>query len=406
MDILFALITLGLLIYIIWSIQKKTASPASAVDEEKLTNQILLGLSRSQKESETSIVNQVDTLGDLQMKELNDFRLSLHQQMSQGLLDSQKNSQDQMTQSILSIQETVKLQLDTLSRTNQERLNQINKDVQSRLDNNFAQHQKSFEQVSNHLGQMKVMAENMVQSTSSIDKLNTIFARTSSKAFGNFGENYLESLLSENLANNSWSKQVQVPESTEKIDFVIYLDGKKIGIDSKFPVTAYDDYINAEEANRVSLQKNYLRSVCGMAADIAKKYNKSGFLDSLIMYLPSDGMYSEVVSSPSTMDFLSKIKITPTSPVTILPVIIQIKMYQGQMIISQNAHNIIKGLGEIRKNVETFQDDFRMLGDKIRQAQDKYEKVDKNLTGVVRNIKKLEDAEEYVEQQVEQLALV
>jgi DNA recombination protein RmuC len=406
MDILFALITLGLLIYIIWSIQKKTASPASAVDEEKLTNQILLGLSRSQKESETSIVNQVDTLGDLQMKELNDFRLSLHQQMSQGLLDSQKNSQDQMTKSILSIQETVKLQLDTLSRTNQERLNQINKDVQSRLDNNFAQHQKSFEQVSNHLGQMKVMAENMIQSTSSIDKLNTIFARTSSKAFGNFGENYLESLLSENLASNSWSKQVQVPESTEKIDFVIYLDGKKIGIDSKFPVTAYDDYINAEEANRVSLQKNYLRSVCGMAADIAKKYNKSGFLDSLIMYLPSDGMYSEVVSSPSTMDFLSKIKITPTSPVTILPVIIQIKMYQGQMIISQNAHNIIKGLGEIRKNVETFQDDFRMLGDKIRQAQDKYEKVDKNLTGVVRNIKKLEDAEEYVEQQVEQLALV
>jgi DNA recombination protein RmuC len=406
MDILFALITLGLLIYIIWSIQKKTASPASAVDEEKLTNQILLGLSRSQKESETSIVNQVDTLGDLQMKELNDFRLSLHQQMSQGLLDSQKNSQDQMIKSILSIQETVKFQLDTLSRTNQERLNQINKDVQSRLDNNFAQHQKSFEQVSNHLGQMKVMAENMIQSTSSIDKLNTIFARTSSKAFGNFGENYLESLLSENLASNSWSKQVQVPESTEKIDFVIYLDGKKIGIDSKFPVTAYDDYINAEEANRVSLQKNYLRSVCGMAADIAKKYNKSGFLDSLIMYLPSDGMYSEVVSSPSTMDFLSKIKITPTSPVTILPVIIQIKMYQGQMIISQNAHNIIKGLGEIRKNVETFQDDFRMLGDKIRQAQDKYEKVDKNLTGVVRNIKKLEDTEEYVEQQVEQLALV
>ncbi len=388
--------------FIIWSTHFRKKTSETQIDEEKLVNKILVDLGKSQHETESNLMKQIYGISDMQMENLNKFQMSLQDQMSKGLVENLVQTQSQLQKAFLGIQETVKFQLDSLSKTNQERLNQINTDVQLRLDTSFAQHQKSFEQVSNHLGQMQVMATKMIESTTSVDKLNTIFARTSSKAFGNFSENYLESLLSENLSHGSWSKQVQVPESSDKIDFVIYLDDKKIGVDSKFPLTSYQDFIDAEPAQRNSLQKAFLKGVCAMADSINKKYNRVGFLDSLIMYLPSDSMYSEVVNSPETMDFLRNCRVTPTSPVTIFPVIIQIKIYQGQQLISQNAHNIIKGLGEIRKNVENFQDEFRKLGDKIRQAQDNYDKADKNLIGVVRHIDKLE----YTEEKTERLSLV
>jgi DNA recombination protein RmuC len=258
------------------------------------------------------------------------------------------------------------------------------------LDENFAQNLKSVKEVNEKLGHIQSTANKMIESTKSVDKLNQIFARTSSKAFGDFGEKYLESLLSKHLEENSWAKQVKPPGSSDKIDFVIYLADKKIGIDAKFPVTRYQDYLEAEPEQQKTKLKEYLRGVMQMAYDISHKYYKESFLDNLFLYVPSEGMYSEIVKSPEVMDYLQQMKVTLTSPNTVFPLIMVVQSYQFKAKVSQNAESIISGLKSISQNVQGFREEFRKLGDKIRQSQQNYDKAESNLLGVERQVMLLE----------------
>jgi DNA recombination protein RmuC len=314
----------------------------------------------------------------------------------QSLIELQKQIQDSLSKAISDLSHLTSQNFETLRKTNQEKLDQINTEVSKRLDENFAQHLKSFDEVTKNVGQVQSLAQRMIDSTGSIDRLNSVFARTSSKAFGDFGEKYLESLLRENLNSSSWSSQVSVPNSSEKIDFVISIQGKKLGIDSKFPLTKYQDYLEAKAESKAAFAKEFLNAVTKMADDIAKKYSKVGFVDYLFLYLPSDSMYTMIADNETLIASLQKKGVTPISPITIFPIILGIKTYQHHDNINENAEIIIKSLKNIGKNIVSFQDEFRKLGAKLKNAQDNYELADRSLTLVSKEIKLLDNKEQEV----------
>jgi|688.fasta_scaffold96929_2 DNA recombination protein RmuC len=393
-------------------------SGGEKLDEEKLVNSLFLKLGQSQSEFVERIMDKMNLNQRSQIEALNNYenkletnfltlkseqKLMLSQQSSnleiqfqkmqennqQRLAGIQNSIQERLAQSIQNLVEINNKNFELLNKTNQQRLDQINLDVQKKLDENFARNLKSFEEVTKNLGQMEQKAQQMIESTKSVEKLNTIFSRTSSKAFGGFAENYLESLLEENLAKDSWDKQIKVPNSNEIIDFVIYVDDRKIGIDAKFPLTKYQDYIEAEIGEREGKRKEFLRAVMAMAKEIGEKYYKNNFVDSLFLYLPSESLYNEVLDTEKNqevLEFLRKQKVSIISPNTIFPQIMLIKAYQFRLEISENAENIVLGLKQIQKNIDSFKNEYRKLGDKIRQAQINYDQAEKNLLGVERNI--------------------
>ncbi len=303
-----------------------------------------------------------------------------------SLINLQTSIQNSLSKAIMDLASLNNQNFANLQKANQDKLDQINLQVQNRLDQSFAQHQKSFEDVTKNVGQLQQMASQMISSTTSIDKLNNVFARTSSKAFGDFGERYLESLLTQSLHPSTWVKQVKMSYSQDKIDFVIYIDTQKIGIDSKFPATKYQDYLEASANNKTTALRDFYKAVKTMAQDIATKYGKNLELDYLFMYLPSDGMYVTVVENLEIVSELQKLRVTPVSPVTIFPVISGAKNYQDNKYINENAKAIMQGLDNIKKNVASFQDQFRLLGDKIKQAQQNYDKAGQNLVGVEQTV--------------------
>ena len=327
----------------------------------------------------------------------------LGRSMQESLVQIQNAISHNLSKAITDLSTINNQNFETLRKTNQEKLEQINTDVQKKLDINFAQHLKSFEEVAKNIGQVQTLAQRMIDSTSSIDKLNNVFARSSSKSFGDFGEKYLESLLSEHLSTGSWSSQVGVPQSSEKIDFVIQLDQKRIGIDSKFPLTKFQDYLVATDEAKSQAKKEFLSGVLLMAKDINTKYNKNNFVDHLMMYLPSDSMYHEIANDPKTMQELHKLSITPISPVTIFPIIVNIQVYQQQKFVNDNAVDMIKGLKQIHVNILSFQEEFRKLGDKLRQAQTNYDSADRSLSIVSKEIRLLETTTEFEEGKIEVL---
>jgi DNA anti-recombination protein RmuC len=408
---LFSLIGIIIVIYLL-STKVKTQLE---LNPQEVISQISLELNQAQTKNISQTLEYINNLNSRQNKDLSENQLKLEQRFSQmqiniqsvlntGLEKTQNSIHDRLQAAILNLSELNKTELDKLhqstsksfdllSKTNQDKLDQINQDVQKRLNENFAHHLKSFEEVTKNLGEMKATATRMIDSTASVDKLNNIFSRTSSKAFGDFGEKYLEAILSENLNPNSWQKQAVVPGSQDKIDFVIKMDGKSIGIDCKFPVTKFQDYLEAPIETKKQALKVFLRGVMEMTQDISKKYNRSGFLEQLLIYFPSDSMYTEVANDEETVIAMQKLRVAPVSPVTLFPLIVLIRTYQFKETVNQNAEQIIEGLGKIKDHIRVFQDEFRKLGDKIRQAQLNYDSADKSLTVVQNTVKKLEYTE-------------
>jgi DNA anti-recombination protein RmuC len=137
-----------------------------------------------------------------------------------------------------------------------------------------------------------------------------------------------------------------------------------------------------------------LNAVLFMAKEINTKYNKNNFVDHLMMYLPSDSMYNEVINDSKTVQELHKLHITPISPVTIFPVIVNIQIYQQQKFVNDHAIDMMKGLKQIHINILAFQDEFRKLGDKLRQAQTNYDSADRSLSVVSKEIRMLETTTE------------
>lgn len=300
----------------------------------------------------------------------------------------------------------------TLAEQNNQKLTEIQGEIDKRMNENLEKNLQSFAHVKENLGMMQSTAQTMIESTKSIDKLNNIFGRTSSKSFGQFSEDYLETILKEHLNIRHWMKQVTVPGSNDKLDFVLTLgdeDGfndevKRIGIDSKAPMTAYQTYLDAPLEQKSTAHKAFLRQVKNMASDINKKYLKPGFVDVLLMFLPSDSMYNEVVNDLELNKTLQSLSITPISPTTIFPLILLIKNYEMKVKINEEAQMILDGLTKVSQNVDSFREEFRKLGKQLDNAKANYEKADKSLVLVSDNVRKLhrqEDRmiEEYQEQE-------
>lgn len=410
------MVILGVVIVILWYIYKNRSTPLQEINTAEVTSPIIEKLSDSFWESFTKMDEKNEKQNEKQNIQTSEMRLNLETRLgeikttlfeevsktslvnSKSLADIQTRIQTQLTEAIVNINQQNRVSFETLSKANNERLTQIQQQVDKRLNESFEQHLKSFESVNKNLGEMQSTAQKMIDSTKSVEKLNNIFERTNSKAFGQFSETYLETLLTEHLNHKDWQKQVGVTGSNDKIDFVINMGDKKIGIDSKFPVTKYQDYLHCVDETKTQLLEEFFKSVVLMATDINKKYLQPGFVDTLLLFLPSDSMYNEVVNNPKASEKLRNLKVTPISPTTLFPIIVVINGYEFRLKVNENAEMIMKGLQGVSKNVDSFREEFRKLGDKIRQAQDNFDKADRNLVGLQNNILKLEHHDKEIAQ--------
>jgi DNA recombination protein RmuC len=378
------------IITVIWTINRsKSTSNSSDLTADKLQQVITLETTKAQGESLEKLLDRLHQNQQSQQTVLDNHA----RKQQQDLQNIQLSIQDRLTKSVQSLLETNNKNFELLRKTNEDKLSQINNDVQKRLNENFQENLKSIQQVMQNLGHIQSSAQKMIESTKSIDKLNTIFSRTSSKSFGDFGERYLESLLREHLATGSWDRQVRLGAGLEIIDFTIQIDGKLIGIDAKFPLTRYTDYLEASPENKNSTKRELLNAIKKMGDEISQKYLQTNLLDTLLLYLPSDSLYNEIVNDEVTVTYLQKRKVSLASPSTVYPLIMLIVSYQFKQKVNENAEMIISGLHQVRRNIEGFKEEFRKLGDKIRQAQQNYDSADRNLLGVEKNILMLEDGE-------------
>ena len=248
-----------ILVYCKRNAQKTVESEQRTEDTLRTMEERLF--SRLQQELHRSEQNEIAKLSENNLwlsQQLNDLgtRVDSIGQMQEGRLRHLSRTLDEKLElndgRIDKMRDTLQLGLDTLRRENAEKLEQMRRTVDEklndtlnrRLNESFSAVSERLEQVYKGLGEMHALA-------GSVGDLKRVMSNV--KTRGIWGEVQLGALIREMLVPSQYEENaVVVPNANERVEFAIILPGQSQGgrvylpIDSKFPIEAYEKLLDAQ----------------------------------------------------------------------------------------------------------------------------------------------------------------
>src|SRR3990172_303352 len=224
----------------------------------------------------------------------------------------------------------------------------------------------------------------------------------SPKLRGNLGEQILKEILGDFLPKESFYLQYRF-KTGEIVDAAIKTESGLIVIDSKFPLERFNAFNSAEgEAEKQSLQKEFVRDVKKHIDDIASKYilPEEGTIDYALMYIPSEGVYYEIMSNiPELSDYSHKRRVLPVSPSTFYAYMRTILIsFEGKKI-EERAKTILTALRSIQTESGKFGESLRVLTKHINDTKNTSDMVNSRYSSLnskistIATIEKKEDKE-------------
>jgi DNA recombination protein RmuC len=195
---------------------------------------------------------------------------------------------------------------------------------------------------------------------------------TNVKTRGGWGEMQLGRLLDELLPAGQFAKNVQtVPGSKrESVEYAIKLPGKKdddeakvwLPIDAKFPKEDYERLVDAAEKGDVEgvevAAKALELRIRSQARDIRDKYiGPPHTTDFGMLYLPTEGLYAEVLRRPGLADSLQReYRVIVMGPTTIAAFLNSLQMGFSTLAVQKRSSEVWKVLGAVKTDFAKFGD--------------------------------------------------
>ena len=327
----------------------------------EVTNQI--------QASTESLVKTVGELGKAQ-----NHRLEAIAKSVEGLTNSNEQRldkvRDALDQRIRDLQQSNEKKLDEMRQTVDEKLQST---LEKRLTESFKVVSDNLEAVQRGLGEMRSLA-------TGVGDLKRVL--TNVKSRGTWGEVQLGALLEDILTPEQFGRNVNIDPSTrELVEFAIKLPGKDIGlsslpvwlpIDSKFPQEDYQRLLDASESADAKAEEaasaSLLRSLHSFAKDIRDKYIlPPRTTDFAIMFLPTEGLYTEVLRKPGQVEELQrKYKVIVTGPTTLSALLTSLRMGFRTLAIEKRSSEVWNVLAAVKTEFGKFGD----VLDKVKKQLD------------------------------------
>ena len=292
------------------------------------------------------------------------------------------------------IQEDNTRQLDRMRETVDEKLQST---LEKRLGESFKQVSERLEQVHQGLGDMRTLA-------AGVGDLKKVL--TNVKSRGTWGEVQLGALLEEILSPEQYAKNVKINEhSNDFVEFAIKLPGQGdanadplwIPVDAKFPVEDYQRLLDAQERADITAADDAVRqletSIKKAARDISQKYlAPPKTTDFGIMFLPSEGLYAEVIRRTALVQLLQReYHIVVTGPTTFAAILNSLQMGFRSLAIQQRSSEVWKVLGEVKTEFGKFGDLLDAVHKKLVNATDSMDDVRKRSRAIQRKLRNVQD---------------
>lgn len=358
-------------------------------EQSQMMNNMLM---QAMKNSEIATQNTINNLSVLQKQEFESISKRVDELTIRNEQRIEKLTLD-VRLSLNSMRQENEKALEKMRETVDEKLNSS---LSQRLNDSFSKIQQSLESVNLGIGEMR----NLANGVGDIKKV-----LSNVKVRGGWGEIMLSSLLEQMLAPNQYMAQVQVKKNCrERVDFAVIMPGKDgheilLPIDSKFPLEDYNKLIEASETLDKDLieksQKQLMKRIKEEAKSIKEKYiNVPETTDFAIMFLPIEGLYSEVVKDIELMDTLqNQYKIVVCGPTTLTALLNSLQLGFKTLYIEKRSSELWQVLSTFKQEFEKFVQLLLKTQNKLGEANSTIELATKSSKKIA---KKLGDVSQVV----------
>jgi DNA recombination protein RmuC len=344
------------------------------------------------------------TASDTLRQTLNDKQDSLRNSLIQQLAEQRETSakafqtmQDrigtQLESKLTQLREENTAKLEEMRVTVDEKLQGT---LEKRLGESFKIVSDRLEQVHRGLGEMQTLANG-------VGDLKRVL--TNVKTRGTWGEYQLQALLEEMLIPEQYEANARVrPGSKEHVEFAIRMPGRDddggyllLPIDAKFPKEDYERLLDAQEAaDAVAAEqagKQLENGIKKSARDIATKYIVPPHTtDFAIMFLPSEGLFAEVVRRPGLADTVRReFNVMLAGPTTFTSVLSSLQMGFRTLAIEKRSSEVWRLLSDVKSEFGKFGGALDKVKKKLQEAANQVEGVETRTRVMTRKLKNVED---------------
>lgn len=362
-------------------------------EQEQVLNQ-LNELKRDNQDLRVGVIKEISEGQGKNDKAIRESLIQIQESTEKRLREDSKNVNETILNGLKSIQEATDKKLSDIQHNMDEKLD---KNLHTRLDESFKQVGERLESLYRSLGELKSL-ENGVTS------LNKTLSNV--KARGVYGEMALENLLANILDKSQYEVNVATRSgSSERVEFAVKIPDKEnkgyiyLPIDSKFPADIYGKVLQAAENAdvdnlKVAIQELKVR-IRKEAMTIRDKYiDPPSTTDFAIMFLPTEGLYSEVLRIDGLVEECQeKYKIVVAGPTTLTAILNSLSVGFKYLTVNKKSEEIMKTLGNFKSQFEKFNDLILKTQNKITDAQKAAEKLRDRSDMIQRRLDKVEVVE-------------
>ena len=371
--------------------------------------QIVILLKGNKKDDSEQVIGNINEL----KKNQQELRVEVIKEISAGHIKSEKNIQEsliriqestekRLREDSKNVNETILNGLKSIQEANDRKLTDIQADMSKKLDKNLHERlDESFKQVGERLESLYQSLGELKSLESGVVNLNKTLSNV--KARGIYGEMALENLLANILDKSQYETNVATrPRSTERVEFAVKIPDKEnkgfiyLPIDSKFPADIYGKVLetaeNADVENlKAAIQELKMR-IRKEAMTIRDKYVAPPHTtDFAIMFLPTEGLYSEVLRIDGLVEECQqKYKIVIAGPTTLTAILNSLSIGFKYLTVNKKSEEIMKLLGNFKSQFVKFNDLIAKTQDKILHAQKAAEQLGERSSMIQKKLDKVE----------------
>ena len=277
-----------------------------------------------------------------------------------------------------SMRETMEKRLEYIQADNNRKLEEmrqtvdekLNRTLEEKMNRSFSLVSERLEQVYKGLGEMQSLAVG-------VGDLKKVLSNVKTRGF--LGEIQLGAILSEVLAPSQYEENAATKEgSRNRVEFAVKLPAEDGGfiylpIDSKFPGDTYlalREAIDSGDRERIeACEKTLLNTLRNEARDIHDKYiDPPHTTDFAILFLPFEGLYSEVVNRGMVEELQRRYKVSLAGPSTMAALLNALQMGFRTLAVQKRSAEVWEVLRSVKKEFDSFADVLEKTQTRLEQA--------------------------------------
>jgi DNA recombination protein RmuC len=300
------------------------------------------------------------------------------------------------------LQASMQASIDKMQKSNEEKLEKMRETVDEKLQGTLEKRLgESFKLVSDQLESVQKGLGEMQNLASGVGDLKRVL--TNVKNRGGWGEVQLSRQLEDMLSPEQYQANVKIKQDEKSlVEFAIKLPGRQDGevvylpIDAKFPQEDYERLLVAQEsADKDAIEaasKVLAAAIKTQAKKISDNYiDVPRSTDFAIMYLPTEGLFAEVVRRPGLASELqNKFRVLVTGPTTLMSLLNSLQMGFKTLAIEKSTSDVWRILSAAKAEFHKYGLVWDQLQKQLNTAQNTVKAAKTRTNAIERTLRDIE----------------